>query len=421
MNMAHYYAAGDDFSFTGESNVPFEPQSVVDRFVNRHKVAPEEAQTILDRPIATRRNATRSPGARPTVILYADPQSLPTYAEALARAGMLVVSPSRLAEFTREPLGFRPNPQSLACDVEDLRFLHASLAELGGDTRQPLGLLAFSSASLSILTWQMRDTRAQAICTIEGWEGFKKGVDELMGSIHFRPRALQGPLLQIEKSKEERNEDYAKTEDFFARAPFVDRTRLRFHDAEHATFLTESWLASASRGDETDVRIHNDAVAAAVHFFRRTLLGDETSEYHTSLAEHSQRSPLPSMPTEEELARLVERGELARAITATSSWESDAPPPFDRRILRRVVARLDNPNEQREAYEWIARIHYQSSRAWVDLANLHGSEGRQVEQLDAFRRALDLCDRDPSLDDAARTRLAEGLRAEIEVLESDLK
>ena len=416
MTMADYYLASSDLGFVGESVLGDPLQSRRELLGRRHSLTAEEIEEVLDTQFDAVHQAPRSPGTFPLVILFADPHSLASIAESLAGAGYVVVAPSRIGTHSRNPLQFRPNARSLDTDVDDLRFLYQQLQELDWIDSDRLGICAFSSGSLSILLWQMQDLRAKAIVTLEGWEGFEKGVGVLERSIDYRPRSVRVPWLRIDKAAEESNSNYAKTKAVVDAMPFAAYERLRFGLAEHMSFLTETRTIAVVRGNSDGIGLHDAAVAGIMDFFGRSLGGQQTQVPTSSHFVRTVRPQIPPVPTQEELVRMLERGELEKARAAVLASPRDPGVAFERSVMRRVASQVSDPDSKLDAYLWIAEVHPQSARAWIDIGDTHASRGKTLREEEALKRALALLPRDGSLDRDARLGLSIEVEARLKSL-----
>ncbi len=422
LTLADYYLASEIYGIAGGEATP--ETSLRERreiLARRHSLSSDEIDQAMSAPFRGVRDAPRRPGKFPAILLFADPHSLAGFAESLAFEGYVVVAPSRVGTHSRNHLRFRPNPSSLDTDIDDLRFVYQQIQALDWMDVDRLGTCAFSSGSLSILLWQMQDLRAEAMVTIEGWEGFEEGAGRLEASTDYRPRANRVPWLQIEKVAEERSSKYAKTERVVRAMPFSDHERLRFPQAEHASFLTETRVISQIRGESEAIAIHDAAISGALEFFNRTL-GRKPRRFPSSVHFiRTERPMITAVPTQSEIIRMIEQGQLERARKLVAASPRDPGVAFERSVMRRVASNFTDPEIRLGTYLWIAEVHKTSARAWVDIGNVYADREQPVQQREALLQALFLIPADPGLDDETRVGLTGEIESRIAILESAIR
>lgn len=338
----------DDRSYLGDGGGEpardREVRKTVDRIVTRYERSEAEARDLLDARRATSRDAPAARGSFPVILHRAGPSTGFLISELLASHGYVVVSSSYLAEMTVAALDFTPNPVSLDTDVRDIEFILSRLSELSfaDDTR--VGLLAFSSASLPNLLFQMRSFRVSGIAALEGWETFLRGAETIQSSPHYDPYRVRVPHLLIEKEQEESDAEYAKDDSVLGAMRLAPRHRITFRDASHMTFVAEPYVFRRERG--ADGEIYTLTCDYVVEFFNRAVRAGER-EFRLGpfddtevAATVSYRPAEASIPSEAELARLLELGHFDAAEEALTAASRLPDPPYRESALNRVTGSL---------------------------------------------------------------------------------
>ncbi|MEM7354413.1 MAG: hypothetical protein AAF657_26640, partial [Acidobacteriota bacterium] len=389
----------------------------VERSARRYEIAEAKVEALLARPTTAAWNRAPRPGQHPVVIARTMPMSIGLLAEHLAARGYVVLAPAHLAPHSWQHLDFVPNPQSLDTDIRDLQFVAARLPELPHVDPDRVAAAAFSSGTLPQLLWQMRDLRLRALVALEGWERFEAGVPVLEASPWYRPTALRVPHLLVEKAAEESNPSYAKSDTVLGAAVYARRERVTFEAASHGSFLSAARWFAGERPDDPSGAIHDCTLGVVTDFFDRHLKGvppvaEKRIECRSAHTVDVREAAAPR-PTEDELARLIERGEIERA--AAILFAEGAPPDglYRRRALRRVAQSLLDDSSKLEASRLISRLFPASAWAWIDVANACEALADEAGRLEAVRRALAALDDDADVSEERRPRLRTALREQL--------
>ncbi len=214
-------------AFTSSLQRAADEQEITDRFI----------ESLLNDKNGVYKDAQPLEGNFP-LILYTSvkPASFSSLGEHLASHGYIVAAIQKMGAMTERFIDRTPNPISIETRVRDLEFLVSYFRDFPNVDITRLGIMAYSSATLANVLFQMRNMRSGVMIGLESWEGFKSGIEILKESPYYKPEKIRTPYLRIGKSKEESSPVHATTFEFFNSIKYSDRYDIRFEDADHFSF-----------------------------------------------------------------------------------------------------------------------------------------------------------------------------------------
>jgi dienelactone hydrolase len=367
------------------------------------------ADSMAALPMAARWRARAAAGRFPIVLLTPGlPGAFAVAAELLASHGFVVVGMAERAHGTLASRDHTPNDASMEAEVEDLEFcLGAARGWQSVDARR-VGVMGFSTGSLSALAFTFRSRIPSAVVALEGWEGWEPGRKIIEAYRHYDPASFRAPYLLVGKAGDEVAPAFRKTSAFFDSVRSAPRWRVAFDSATHGDFVG---LSVENR--RTFVR-SNEYVLA---FFRAQLGVTRPVEWLPAPQEVGIR--VESFPTSaptpgrEEFFRLAESEPPAALAKLRELKQRDSAyvAPFTEASLSRLanLARERRPADAALLYEIVTLGYPASARASARLSDAYWNVGRREEAQTIARRVLELLDRDAAVSaeqrEALRTRM----------------
>lgn len=377
--------------------------------------ADSAAHALWDAPTPARFDAAPAPGRHPVVLYFTSAGSgnpgLPAY---LASHGFVVASFPSNGRMTETSLEFTPNALTLDTDIDEAGFVWSVVRTLAFVDPARLATAAFSSGSLALLLWQMRDMQADVIVTMEGWERYHRGAEIVRASPHYDPGRIRVPFLMMERGADEASPDYARVPFVVDSLHHADLRRLVFRDAAHGDFM------SLPLG-RTDPAVFPAAAHMVELFLSGVLMGDDDAAARLASTTPATagvaftantRVARPAPPTEEELYRLAET-DPARAAEVWSAIRGDGPPPFRRHVLTRAAVFAATDAERATILRIVVDAFPRSVDARFRLAQALIASGQTTDGAMELREALTHIDEDTTLNAEQRTAWRQRIEARL--------
>ncbi len=390
---------------------PEDPQGFVRRQYVRadSAIATARLDSLGTLPMLARRGARAATGPFPVVLLTpAWPGGFLVAAELLASHGFVVIGTAQRSGGTVEALENTPNLTSIDAEVEDLEFTLGAARSWRNADAAKVGVMGFSSGSLSAIAFTFRSRVPSAVISVEGWEGAEAGVPIITGYRHFEPARFTAAFVRIGTAVESPSPAFRKTTAFFDSIRFAPRWRVEVDSALHGDF---QGLSLQSR--EVFKRTNQYVLA----FFRANLGTTPSSAWPPTPRTTGitvQTFPMAAAdPGREEFFRLAETrpGEALATLRRLRQRDAEAAPPFTEGSLNRLAnsTRDRRPSDAAIINEIVTLGYPASARAFARLSDAYWGLGRLDEARVAARQALDRIDRDSALGaeqrDALRTRM----------------
>ena len=189
-----------------------------------------------------RRDAEPAAGRFP-VLLYAPGSGYPAcdnsvLCEFLASHGYLVVSSPSIGADARRMTG---DAFGLEAQTRDLEFLAGYVQSLPHADPERLAAAGFSAGGLASVLFALRNTRVQALVSLDGTVRESASLALGQSFLHFQPERLRIPTLVVTTSPE-RAMPGMDDESFLEQARYADITRVVVPGAEHHDFASLSSL-----------------------------------------------------------------------------------------------------------------------------------------------------------------------------------
>ena len=152
-----------------------------------------EMQTILDRPTLAQLNAAPVPGKFPVIISgLGAPSNSSAFGELLASHGYIVITIPQNRFGTLQAT----KPQlALEGHMRNMEMLLAEARQLPNADFGRIGVVGLNFDGMAALLFQMRNMVADAIVSLDGWEGKQFSIQNVQNSPYYDPLKMRVPYL----------------------------------------------------------------------------------------------------------------------------------------------------------------------------------------------------------------------------------
>jgi hypothetical protein len=378
----------------------------------------EDLLRALEQPRRARRDGVPADGRFPLLVSGVSPSGGATLGELLASHGFVVVStPSLPRTGTQQASQPALALETQARNMEWLASWARALPYVD-DTR--IGIVGVNFDGLAALVYEMRNMRADAVVSLDGWEGKSNGKEILLRSPYYDPVRMRIPYLVFEQDEPSATGAIARDRQLWSALKYSARDWFVLKGFGHTLLISDQFTAPGlpDRAREgyrfvygmirefLDEHVKKAATpAAALPRARQAGL----------LAEEAHAAALAPVPTGEELERLVMSGGIARAAEILRRARAENPDVeiADEGTLNLYAFRYTQQQKLPEVLairRLTADAFPQSARAAYNLGLACLASGEPDAARRAMERALTLVDADVRLPPADRGRLRDDIR-----------
>ena len=411
-----------------ENRVAFQNE-LTRRLRGKKEITDANFHELLNEETNAYENAPEASGKFPLILNTSmRPTQQSVLGEYIASHGYVVAAIQKPGMMTKGYLEYTPNPYSIDTRVADIEFLYGHFRAVDNVDVNKMGLIAYSSASLANIIFQMRNMPSSVLMSFEGWEGFKKSEEVFEQSIYYDPVRIRVPYLRIGKKAEEKSPAYATTYDFFDAIKYANRYDVRFADAKHSSFL--SMEMSTKTYTDFEREIFETALVQVKIFLDGYLKNDKSSiaqlqksdgSIEGNIFDVNYKPALPAAPSEEEFYRILEQENgVNKAWKIYFSVKEREP---SHKIFREnTLSRFDaKPEDQYKLLQIIADAYPNSFRALFNLGASQRENGNLVLAHVNIEKARLLLAKDLSISDGRRERIQNTIQVELDLLKSSLQ
>jgi len=365
----------------------------------------EQLVEALTRQTRARRDAAPLKGPFPLIVAGASTSMTWPALEYIASHGYVVVT--SWSSMRTATLQATQPAIALETQTRNMEYLAAFAGRQGlGDAAAGLGLIGVNFDGMAALNFEMRNMRADAVISLDGYEGKRSGTAMLQASPYFDPLRMRVPYLIF--VQDERDPGPALVHDRVVFDALAYSTRYWFvlNGFNHGRLISDvanvgTLTADQRAGHAFVVRTMRRFLDAYVKrdAATRALLEKAPSEglpAGVQKASFTEKGLAPA-PTSEEFERLVMDGPIERAARAYREAKAANPRVqiFDEQTINLYAFRYAQRKQMNEALE-LRRLAAEAFPASADAAYRLGvaaSDGAQPsEAREAFTRALKLLD-----------------------------
>ncbi|WP_235299525.1 alpha/beta hydrolase [Portibacter marinus] len=200
-----------------------------------------EMESISSSPTAAMHNAVGAENRFPVVIAGHDGGSwkMSTLCEYLASHGYFVISTGPLSSYNQL---YRNSPQqAINRRIRTIEIVKGMLSEFQMADPERIGLLGLNGDGIPTLLYQMKNQVADAMVSLDGWEGKNNGFEQLKNSVYYDVKNIDIPRLEFHQHEKPENEALHINTSLFDSLSQANRFYFILKDFGHA-YLTGNLL-----------------------------------------------------------------------------------------------------------------------------------------------------------------------------------
>lgn len=384
------------------------------------KLSDEELKKIYAQPARSVKDAPVLTGSYPVIIAAGDggPGHHMFLFEHLASNGYIVLfTPSISRDATRQ---VNAHHEVIGDRISNIEYLLAFARTLPSANMDKLGLIGVNFDGFSTLLYQMKSREANAVVTIDGWEGKSGSEHILKESMHYKPVAFTVPYFTIQQDEKDPGPSLALSQRIYNELIYADRYYYVFKDFGHAYLLGSLYpvpgIPPAAR------QAYHYSYVSIGKFFDAYLNRDEQARQfiNTLAAENAlpagiaktevKRAGLSAVPSAAELETMIMAGEFDRVREIAIKALHDNPgltltEAGALNLYNFRFSRMNKPENCIAVRELGVLFFQKSAQAMAYLGDAQMQANRTDAAKQSYRRALDMLDKDPELNEDQRSSL----------------
>ena len=364
----------------------------------------EQLVEALTRQTRARRDAAQLKGSFPLIVAGASTSLAWPALEYIASHGYVVVA--SWSSMRTATLQATQPAIALETQTRNMEYLAAFAQRQGLGDAAGLGLIGVNFDGMAALNFEMRNMRADAVISVDGYEGKRSGTAMLQASPYFDPLRMRVPYLIFVQDERDPPPPLLHDRAVFDALAYSTRYWFVLNGFNHGRLISDAANVGTLTGDQRaghafivrtmrrflDAYVKRDAATRA-SLEQAPSDGLPAGVQKASFGEKG----LPPAPTSEEFERLVMDGPIERA--ARTYREAKAANPrvqiFDEQTINLYAFRYAQRKQPAAVLE-LRRLGADAFPASADAAYRLGvaaSDGGQpAEARAAFTRALKLVD-----------------------------
>jgi len=393
------------------------------QFALRREINDSTAAATYDQTMSAVRNAPPLSGRFPVVIAGTDGalSAGVQLFETLARRGFVVVAaPSRAS---LAALQVTKTSQVIDVRIRDLEYLTAHAQQYSFVDPSRIAVLGINFDGMAALLYEMKNMRAMAVVSIDGWEGKNGSSPQVRASPLYDPLRMRVPYFVVQQ--DESNPPPPLAHDF----TIFDA--LRYGDGEHSVLrgVSHAYLVGLGAlypGVPNDVRVARLALLERTAAFLDGVARGTTMTAPTTdsllFKDHRRRAALAPVPIAEEIEQIITAPggvERLRAIHRRARAENPSVVLFSQSTLNLFAFRLTRTQRTPEALALLelgTEAFPRSVGSRNDYGNALLQAGDSARAVQSFAQALELIRDDPELTDAERAQSRSVIQSKIDRL-----
>lgn len=385
--------------------------------------------SLVTTPMHARRDAVPAEGRFPLIIGgLNDPGSAAGLAEFLASHGYVVMTTSSLPRLGAQQ---SVTPQlAIEAHTRDMEVVNAIARTLPFADPSRTGLLGRNFEGMAALNYQMRNMSADAVVSLDGWEG--KTIGSLRSSPYYSVARLRVPYLLFTQDNPP-SPELAFSPAILDALKYSERAAFVLKDMEHAQLLND--LRFVPQTSQVQ-RVGYDFMYSTIRaFFDAHVKGETVARGHFARSAvqrgfpawlarvEDRRAGLPAIPTADEVESILTRGDVAklRRIFQAAKQRDPEVQLFTPSSVNLFAFRLTHRGERDKAID----LHKLATEAFPDSGEAHNNLGNAYRDagnielaLQSWRRFLQVAPTDPALgSDAERAQSISNIQQKIRQFE----
>lgn len=382
------------------------------KFIAQFGAGIELTEDEVDQAVSTKlsavRNATASKGSFPVLIVGTDggPQTNALLWEYLASHGYVVLlTPSISRDATRQASA----PQlALADRINNLELLLSFARTLPNVDLSKLGVIGVNFDGMAAVLYQCKNGEADAVVSIDGWEGKSGGASTVQQSIFFNPNQFRSPYFVVEQHDQNMGPPLDLSDQVFDSFLYADRYSSVYRGMNHSYLIGNLYtLSTLDEEKKISYRALFESVCNFLDaYVKKEVAAMDRIEPNNSkiqLVKVVSKKGLPPIPSPAEFEGMIMAGEFDRLRDVVTKALDNNPKaiftsPQQLDLFHFRYRQRNLLEAARQVREIGIQLYPLSVEAMWKLAE--ASTGDEVQT--TYRRALLLVDRDTALSELER-------------------
>lgn len=403
------------------------------RFAFNREMSDADAQAILTAPTAALRDAESERGPFPVILGgFGNVGNTSVLAEYLASHGYIVATVAGNSQMgtlqATKPL------IALEWHTRNFEYLRAFLHTQSQADLNRIGVLGVNFDGMAALNFQMRNQTANAVVSLDGYEGKNFSSQTARQSPWFDVLKLRVPYLLFLQDKPP-GPSLQFDPAFFASLKYSERSFYQVNNIEHSEYVANPLALTLLAADKrTGVEFVYQTV---LHFFNAHVKKDAGSlallkpgaEAKLLLKAENRQAALPPAPTADEFEQLLgvgigqDGGGVMRGIEVYRAAKKANPDLelFSVQTINMFAFRMLRQNKKEETIALLklgVEAHPQSTAAMNNLGARYQEFGQSVLARECFEKALALLSTDPTMNENEKAQSRTSIQQKINALKN---
>lgn len=401
------------------------------RFAFNREMSEQDAQAILTAPTAALRDGEPERGTFPVILGgFGSVGNTSVLAEYLASHGYVVATIGRHSQMGT--LQATKPPIALEWHTRNFEYLLAFLRTQPQADLNRIGVLGVNFDGMAALNFQMRNLTANAVVSLDGYEGKKLTSPIARQSPYFDVLKLRVPYLLFSQDKPPGLGLQPDTA-FFAALKYSERYFYQVNNVEHAEYVANPLALPMLEADKrTGVEFVYQTVLRFFNAYVKKDAGSlallkRSTEAIGLLKAESKQAALPPAPTADEFEQLLGVGlgqdgsGVMRGIEVFRAAKKANPDLelFSVQTMNMFAFRMMRQNKKEEAVALLklgVEAYPQSVAAINNLGTRYQELGQKELARECFNQALALLSTDSKINEDEKAQVRSNLQQKLEQL-----
>lgn len=393
-----------------------------------------DLQIIRHTPTAAHRNAKPAAGKFPVIISGLDggPSNANVLYEFLASQGYVIFSTPSLDRTGTLQV---THPQiALNERIGNLEFLLNFSHTFSSADPNRLGVLGINFDGMAALLFQMKNRQADAVVSLDGWEGKNGSSNTLKQSVYFDSNKMRVPYLTVLQDEKDPRLSIQLSREIFDGFPYAERYYYVLKEMNHSYLIGNLGVLPNLPTEKR--KAYQFLYTTLFHFFEAYLkkssadlasLKKSASEngFAADFAKIELKKPaFPPVPSSEEFEKLIMSENIEKAANIFQEAKRLNPELvlFDEQTMNLYAFRFTQrklPQQVLAIRRLTAEAFPQSINALENLGNAYQAADQKQQALECFGKALKMVDETEQWDASEKDRRRKVLQEKIKNVEAN--
>ncbi|MFN8346687.1 MAG: tetratricopeptide repeat protein [Spirosomataceae bacterium] len=389
-----------------------------------------ELQTIRHTPTAAHRDAKPAAGKFPVIISGLDggPSSANILYEYLASQGYVVFSTPTIGRSGTLQV---THPQiALNERIGNLEFLLNFSHTFANADPTRLGVLGINFDGMAALLFEMKNRQADAVVSLDGWEGKSGSSNTLKQSVYFDVNKMRVPYLTVLQDEKDPRLSLQLSREIFDEFLYADRYYYVLKEMNHSYLIGNLGVLPSLPPEKRQA--YQFLYTTLFHFFEASLKKSPSdldflkksareNGFSADLAKTElKKAAFPPVPTTEEVEKLIMAGNIEKVAAIFQEAKRFNPKVllFDEQTMNLYAFRFTQqkqPDKVLAVRRLPAEAFPQSVYALENLGNAYQAMEQKQKALECFEKALALIDKTDQPDNPEKERMRKMLQEKIKM------